>query len=353
MLYQTQNPHGGDIYGETVLLDFSANTNPLGTPAGVVAAARAALGEMHRYPDPYCRTLTQAIAAFEGVPKEYILCGNGAAELIYAYCTATHPALALETAPTFSEYGLGLARVGCRVERYFLRQERDFALDAGFLACLKETMPQVVFLCNPNNPTGRTAAPELMGEIVAFCGEHDIRLFVDECFLDLADSGESMKPYLARYPQLFILKGFTKSYGMAGLRLGYGLSADGALLREMSQEVQPWNVSGVAQAAGVAALGEQEFLETTRALIVRERRWLREELEKCGFWVCPSAANYLLFYGAEGLDRKLREKKIAIRPCSNYHGLGAGWYRVAVRKREENQQLIQGIKEVIAWQKIL
>lgn len=351
MLYQTQNPHGGDIYGETVLLDFSANTNPLGTPAGVVAAAQATLGEMHRYPDPYCRVLTQAIADFENVPKEYILCGNGAAELIYAYCTATRPKVALETAPTFSEYGLGLARVGCRMERYLLRKERKFALDAGFLACLKETMPQVVFLCNPNNPTGRTVDPELMGEIMAFCSKHDIRLFVDECFLDLADNGESMKSYLSCYPQLFILKGFTKSYGMAGLRLGYGLSSDSELLRDMSQEVQPWNVSSVAQAAGVAALGEQEFLKKTRALIACERAWMQEELEKIGFWVCPSAANYLLFQGVQELDKQLREKKIAIRPCSNYHGLEANWYRVAVRRHEENQQLIHGIKEVVSWQR--
>ena len=106
MLYQTTNPHGGDIYGEEVRLDFSANTNPFGTPQGVIDAVRAALTEMHRYPDPYCRKLTQAISEFEGVPKEYILCGSGAAEQIYAYCEAVHPKLAVELAPTFSEYTL-------------------------------------------------------------------------------------------------------------------------------------------------------------------------------------------------------------------------------------------------------
>ena len=86
MLYQTKNPHGGDVYGEEVFLDFSANTNPYGTPQGILDAVCQSLQEMHRYPDPYCRKLVRKIAEFEDVPKEYVLCGNGAAEMIYAYC---------------------------------------------------------------------------------------------------------------------------------------------------------------------------------------------------------------------------------------------------------------------------
>ena len=346
MLYQTKNPHGGDVYGEEVLLDFSANTNPFGTPQGILDAVQAALPDMHRYPDPHCRRLIQAISDFEGVPKEYILCGNGAADLIYAYCEAVRPSLAVELAPTFSEYALGLGRVGCQVERYQLRQEQKFELDEGFLPYLAETMPNVVFLCNPNNPTGKTIAQSLLEKILNFCGTHKIRLFVDECFLDLSDNGESLKPFLAENPQLFILKAFTKSYGMAGIRLGYCLTSDTELLTQMSQAVQPWNVSSLAQAAGVAAMREQVFLQKTKELVAGERTWLKEQLEALGFWVCPSSANYLLFKGPADLHRRLKEKKIAIRNCDNYYGLGRGWYRIAVRLREENQCLIRAIKEV-------
>lgn len=346
MLYQTTNPHGGDIYGEEVRLDFSANTNPFGTPQGVIDAVRAALTEMHRYPDPYCRKLTQAISEFEGVPKEYILCGSGAAELIYAYCEAVHPKLAVELAPTFSEYTLALERVGCRVERYVLQPDQEFVLEEGFLAYLAEIKPEAVFLCNPNNPTGQLIAPALLEKILDYCTEHEISLFVDECFLDLSDSGESLKPFLSENPRLFLLKAFTKSYGMAGIRLGYCLSSDSMLLTQMSRAVQPWNVSGLAQAAGVAALGEQEFLKKTRALIAVEREWLQRELEALGFRVIPSHTNYLLFQGAAGLHEKLREKKIAIRNCENYYGLGPGWYRIAVRLHGENEELIRAIREV-------
>ena len=347
MLYQTGNPHGGDIYEENITLDYSANTNPFGTPPGVLDAIRRALPQVRHYPDPHCRELVRAIAAFEGVPGEYVLCGNGAAELIYAYCAAVRPERGAELAPTFSEYALGLARAGGRMARYPLRPETGFELDAGFLRFLEEEKPDVVFLCNPNNPTGRTVAPGLLQEILRLCGTQGTRLFLDECFLDLSDDGVSLKTVLADHSQLFLLKAFTKSYGMAGVRLGYGLTADSGLLARMAQEVQPWNVSLLAQAAGTAALREEAFRQKTRAFIPPEREWMRTELKRLGFWVCPSQANYLLLHGAAGLGAALRKYGIAIRDCGNYVGLENGWYRVAVRLHEENVRLIAALEQIV------
>lgn len=357
MLYQTQNLHGGDIYEGKIVLDYSANTNPFGTPEGVLEAIRQVLDQVHQYPDPYCRQLTGAIAEQEAVPESYILCGNGAAELIYAYCRAVSPKKALEPAPTFGEYGLALDTVGCQVERYPLSGENDFALDQAFVSYLEKQRPDVVFLCNPNNPTGQLIEPTLLKRILDTCKQYGIRLFLDECFLDLTDHGVSMKSCLQEFPGLFILKAFTKSYGMAGIRLGYGLCADASLLKAMARTVQPWNVSVIAQAAGVAALKEHTFLPKTRELIVRERSFLKHELEALGFWVCPSEANYLLLHGAAGLHTELKPYGIAIRSCDNYHGLGSGWYRVAVRLHDQNKQLIQVIRQVkekeSLWQKTL
>lgn len=344
MLYQTKNPHGGDIYDGEISLDFSANTNPFGTPQGVLEAVTQSLKDVHRYPDPYCRKLVQAISQFEGVPQSYILCGNGAAELIYAYCEALHPETAAELAPTFSEYALGLARTGCVPKEYVLSKENGFQVDRGFLDFLKTEMPQAVFLCNPNNPTGQIIEAGLLKEILTVTLEKGIHLFVDECFLDLSEGGESLKGLLEENPQLFLLKAFTKSYGMAGIRLGYGLCADPVLLGKMAQAVQPWNVSSLAQAAGVAALREGAFLEKTRALVFEQRRWLKNQLESLGFWVSDSKTNYLLFEGPEGLDKALRKQHIAIRSCGNYHGLGTAWYRIAVRLPEENKRLMDAIR---------
>ena len=344
MLYNTKNPHGGDIYAGKVLLDFSANTNPFGTPQAVQEAIIEALPQLHRYPDPYCRKLVAAIAEHEAVPKNYILCGNGAADLIYAYGRAVRPKKAAMLAPTFSEYALGLS--DCEISYYFLQESNDFALDSGILDFLRLEKPEVLFLCDPNNPTGQLTDPALMEAILECCHDLGICLFLDECFLDLTKDGVSRKNDLARYPELFLLKAFTKSYGMAGVRLGYGLSADSALLEAMSRSQQPWNISSLAQAAGIAALKQREFLQKCVETVEKERVFLSASLSGLGFRVIPSDTNYILFQARVGLADALREKGILIRNCDNYPGLCPGWYRIAVRLPEENQALIRAMQEV-------
>lgn len=348
MLYQTKNPHGGDLYGREELLDFSANTNPLGTPEAVRRAVLGSVEMLDQYPDPYCRELTAAIGAYEQVPASYVLCGCGAAELIFSYCQALKPAAALELAPTFSEYAAALTAAGCRTDRYFLSRETGFLPDGTLVQQLRQGEWDVVFLCNPNNPTGRTMEPSLLLEILSVCRERRMRLFLDECFLDLTEDGarRSLKTQLTAYPELLILKAFTKSYGMAGLRLGYCLSSDSELLTAMGRTVQPWNVSIPAQKAGVAALGEGEFLERTRGLIRTERSWLTEQLQNLGVTVIPSETNYLLLYSPLPLQERLQERGILIRDCSNYHGLGTGWVRIAVKRHDENVRLIESLKGV-------
>ena len=185
----------------------------------------------------------------------------------------------------------------------------------------------------------------LLEQVLQGCAAWGARVFLDECFLDLTEDGVSAKALLAAHPELLILKAFTKSYGMAGIRLGYCLCADSALLHRMASASQPWNVSSLAQSAGVAALTEQDFLQRTRSLVHTERRWLTDNLTALGFWVCPSQANYLLFRGPRGLREGLLRQGIAIRGCENYSGLDDGWYRIAVRPHEENEALITAIRQ--------
>ncbi len=347
MLYQTDNPHGGDLYARPVTLDFSVNLNPLGTPPAVREAIARSAELIEHYPDPYCRALTGAIAHFEGVVGEHILCGSGAAELICAYCAAVRPRKALVPAPSFAEYETALASSGCEAVRCLLRPEEDFALTGGFLDALARTDADLVMLCNPNNPTGRLIPQPLLERIAQSCRERDIRLFVDECFLDLTEEGDarSLKPLLDESPGLFLLKAFTKSYGMAGARLGYCLCADGALLAAMSRLAQPWNVSLPAQLAGVAALEETDFLPRARAIIAEERAALDQGLRGLGFRTVPSDANFILFYSGRELKEPLLRRGILIRDCANFPGLGKGWYRVAVKLPHENARLLEAMKE--------
>ena len=345
MLYNTVNPHGGDIYDGNVELDFSANTNPFGTPDRVKAAVSACLDGLSHYPDPYCRRLVSAVADHENVPESFVLCGAGAAELIYAYATAVSPKSAVELAPTFAEYTLPLK--DARVSRFPLKEENGFRLTGEIIDFIGETKPDTVFLCNPNNPTGLLAEAGLVMEAAEKCKAIGAQLFLDECFMDLADSGQSFVPHLKEYPNVVILKAFTKSYGMAGLRLGYCLSTNGGLLSAMSRAVQPWNVSTAAQAAGIAALSEPGFLEMTREFVNRERPRLVAGLRELGFTVFDSDTIFLLFKGAAGLDKKLLAKGIKIRNCMNFHGLCEGFYRVPVKLPEENRRLLDSIRECL------
>ena len=345
----SKTEHGGDIYDKNIRYDFSVNVNPLGTPDSVVRAVVDSAKDICNYPDPCCRELTRAIAEYEDVPDSYVMCGNGAADLIYSFCAALKPESALELAPTFSEYSKALEGVGCNVERYTLKKEDNFNLNKDFLKHIKSNNWDAVFLCNPNNPTGCLIEPMLLEEICRVCAKNNIRLFLDECFLDLSDEveGNSMKANLKKYSNLFILKAFTKNFGMAGLRLGYCLCSDRRLLEDMSKITQDWNVSIPAQRAGIAALGEKSFILEAKAIIFRERERLAGELKKLGFWVCDSKANYILFYSHKRIDCALKDKGILIRDCSNYHSLGKGWYRIAVRKEEENEILLGALYEVM------
>lgn len=344
--------HGGDWAGYameygTLPLDFSANTSPLGLPGGVKAAVIDSLDYADRYPDPRCRALTAKLAARYQVSPESILCGNGAADLIDRLALALRPENALVTAPTFGEYAVALERVGCEVRAFPLRQENQFQLTVDFLDWITPET-DLVFLCEPNNPTGVTTPRPLLERVLERCREAGALLVVDECFGDFLDRPEehTMEPRLEEH--LLILKAFTKFYAMAGLRLGYCLSGNRALLEAMAQAGQPWPVSTPAQAAGVAALEETGYPRKLRALIQEQRPWLTEQLTALGCSVVPGEANYLLFFcPVPELETKLRLRGVLIRNCANYPGLCPGWYRVAVRTGPENQRLVTALSEVI------
>lgn len=257
MLYRTQNPHGGDVYGAEVAFDFSSNVNPLGTPPNVLAAISHAAMRVRQYPDPYCRALTAAIAAHEAVPEDFILCGAGAAELIYAYCDALRPKKAMELAPTFLEYSAAASHFGAEMVRVPL-QAPEFLPDDRLLDKLREEAPDVLFLCTPNNPTGQTISRTLLQSVLDVALAQGTRVLLDECFLDFTDE-KSAKDLLGRYENLLILKAFTKSYALAGLRVGYCLTGDAHLLSQMAACSQPWNVSLPAQEAAVAAAAKSRL----------------------------------------------------------------------------------------------
>lgn len=352
MYYKKKNPHGGAT--EKSIIDFSASVNPLGAPSSVIKAAKEALEEIDRYPDPYAEGLVKAIATYEGVPSDYIICGNGASEIIYSYCAAQRPKCALEIAPTFSEYEEAVRVSGGEMLRYTCEEENDFLPDDELFAFLdKESIKDenvdcgthTIFICNPNNPTGKLYSKEFIEKVLRESKKLGACVFIDECFMDLSESIWSSKEFLKEYPNLFILKAFTKTFAIPGLRLGYGLCSDENLLAKMSEITPPWNISSVAQAAGIAATRETEYIKNAKELIAGEREFLTKELSALGFKVASSNANFILFYDSNDTDLRTRllQKGIAIRDCANFPGLGHGLYRIAIRNHEDNQKLIDAL----------
>lgn len=344
--------HGGDVYSVQkeqgkVPLDFSANINPLGMPPGAIKAVLDSLEECVHYPDPLCRALRDAVSAYEGVSAEQIVCGNGAADLIFRIAAAAKPRTALLPAPTFAEYEQALMTAGCDCRFYPLEETNGFAFTKDFL---RELTPEIniLFLCNPNNPTGRTIEQDLLLQIAERCKNLSIRLVVDECFIDFLNEPEkhTMKPHLNRYPNMLLLKAFTKIYAMPGLRCGYALCSDPHFIDVLYAVGQPWSVSVPAQRAGIAALTDEAYLRETRQCIREGRTWLTRNLEQLGAKVYPAEANYILFRmeNAESIRKRLADKGVLVRGCGNYRGLNDHYLRIAVRGRKENEQLIAALK---------
>lgn len=345
--------HGGDIYRNQAEYDFSVNINPLGMPLGSIQAAHEGIVLAGRYPDYKCESLCQAIASSHSISPEYVLAGNGAAELIYNLCYAVNPRKALTLAPTFQEYEKAVNAASGEMEYYYLKEENNFDLQYEFVTELFGRVGDLdmVFLCNPNNPTGRVIRKDILLKVLQTCQDREVYLCVDESFLPFLENEDnySMIDYLESYDKLIILRSFTKIYGMPGLRLGYALSSNRKLLENMREKCQPWSVSVPAQLAGISALKDVDFLEKTKRMIQGEREYLVRELmpiiaEK--YYI--SYANYILFKGGADLKVRLLEEGVLIRDCSNFKGLGQGYYRIAVRSTSENKELVRRVSK---WQR--
>ena len=345
--------HGGDIYtarenfaGE--LLDFSANINPLGLPIGVEKALVNSICDCTNYPDPLCRELTLAIAQNENIQPESILCGSGASDIIYRVAYATHPKKAVVAAPCFAEYEQALNAAGCEVYHHILHEKDEFTLTDSILQVLTGDI-DILFLCSPNNPTGAPVERELLIKILKQCDKNNIIFVLDECFNDFLDDPQTytMKQYISGHNNLIILRAFTKMYALAGVRLGYALCQNHTLLGKMYACGSPWGVSSLAQAAGIQALKEGDFVLETKALIKKERAFLKAGLSGLGCRVYASHANYIFFSPhVKGLCKKLEESGILVRSCENYKGLQGEYCRIAVKTHSENERLLCAMEEL-------
>ncbi len=339
--------HGGDIYGNRVKLDFSVNVNPLGIPDGVAAALHEAVGLCRNYPDIEERELRSGLSARLGVPESWLLFGNGASELFMAIVHALKPKKTLIPVPSFYGYEYAAGAGEGTIVYYPYKEETGYRPDEGLFEALRADT-ELVFFANPNNPTGALAERGYLLRLLDICKQRGITAVFDECFIEFCNAGRSMLPELGNYENLLIVRAFTKICAVPGVRLGYLLGSGGPLLAKIKRQLPEWNLSVFAQAAGRACAQPSvftDFMEETARLVERERRFLSEGLRRLGAEVYPGDANFILIRSGRPLYEELLQKGILIRDCGNFRGLGKGYYRIAVKRREENVRLLKAIGE--------
>lgn len=344
--------HGGDIYRHRVDFDFSVNINPLGIPETVRDALAGAVEKADHYPDPAAEELTCKLAARYQVSAERIVCGNGASELIMAMMQAFRPEKLMLSDPCFSGYERACQPIRTKILHLPLPEENGFRPTSFCLSRIRSEKPDMIFFTNPENPSGTMIPQNLLRKAAKTISAYGGVTVVDECFLELTDRFEESMVLAdsAASPGLFVLNALTKTYAIPGVRTGFLICPSKEEADRIRRILPEWNLSVFAQMAGTAAMETPpDYLENARMLIREQRSFLTGRLRGMGLKVCESEACYLLFCADPELHlyERLLKKRILIRDCSDYRGLGPGWYRIAVRRKEENERLLEQIETIL------
>ncbi|NIP62619.1 MAG: aminotransferase class I/II-fold pyridoxal phosphate-dependent enzyme [Nitrosopumilaceae archaeon] len=341
----TKVHHGGLGFGSSNnnILDFSSNISPKGTPKRVAQAIRRNVKAIERYPDPASIRLRKRIAKYHGILKSHIVVGNGAVEIIYTFCKGfvSNKTPVLIPIPTFGEYEAA-AKLNSGKISFFKTLDLNRNLEK---LLLKIPNKGCLFLCNPNNPTGVLVSKENMIKIINKAYDKSTIVFIDECFMELTPkSHESLISKVKNYKNLFILRSLTKSFGLAGIRLGYGIGSP-EIVSILDTLNMPWNVNALAQHAGIAALDCSNELVKVNEIIEKESKYLKRKISAIsGFQCFDSSTNFILIkteLSSKLIQKKLLKKKILIRDCSTIRGLDNHHIRIAIRNHKDNQQLVK------------
>ncbi|MGD6818820.1 threonine-phosphate decarboxylase CobD [Metabacillus sp. 113a] len=326
------------------ILDFSVNTNPLGPPAFIKERWHEYLHAIRDYPDPEASVLINTLSKANELPPDWLLPGNGAAELIAAVSQELKGEKVLIIEPAFSEYRRALEAQGADIEAHVLSAENNWELDEQIFE--KMTEKKALFICSPNNPTGKSYTVSVLAEVVKRAEKNGTLVVCDEAFYDFTEKAETLAPMLRNFSNLIILRSLTKMYAIAGLRLGYMMASPPVIARIKSL-LPHWNVNALAQVIGTDCISDGTHAERTRHFIANERRRMHQLLTDMGFCVYPSSTNYYLLRPVKRAELYviLAKRGIITRHTENFAGLEGGFLRVAVKLRHENDEFIDALKE--------
>lgn len=326
-------------------LDFSVNVNPFPPLKEIESTWGNLYEEILHYPDPTCSDFIDIAAGKDGVRKEQILPGNGAAELIFLIAQAYRGSKVLIVEPAFSEYRDACNANGCKVDSYLTKKENAWKLDVEELKAHLIGM-KLCFLCHPSNPTGTSYTVDELKAIIDLTATYDVTLVIDEAFLHFMEEPISAIPFLNQYSHLILLRSLTKMFHLPGARIGYALASEERINRLKALQ-PPWSVNGVAQRLGsICLINGEMYIKQTASDISLERKRIFPILNSFGFEVSPSSVNFYLLQRKESREdhipllQFLFSNGIIVRHTENFRGIDGNGLRIAVRSPNENDRLL-------------
>ena len=349
--------HGGNVkqicdkkgLNPDEIIDFSASINPLGYPAVVREAVSEQFNDIQHYPDSHSTDLKKTIARKTDCNESNVIIGNGSNELFYLIPRALKPTKGVLLQPTFNEFKDAFSNSSIEVIE-LVNKCKDFPIINTRISELKSIEDCMIFLCNPNNPTGQLTRKE---DIIELVNDNPNRLIViDEAFMDFTEDNEkySVIREAPLFDNLIVVRSLTKFYGFPGLRLGFLVSNE-SIINKLMQYKEPWTVNTIAQVAGMAAINDDDFAMNTREYVSVEKRFLYKGLTKInGIQPFQPTVNFILVRIEDDrmelseIQNHLLQNNILIRNCSNFVGLDENYFRVAVKTRADNLKLLNALK---------
>lgn len=322
------------------LLDASANINPIPQPSWLQEVVIASIKDFSSYPDITYHDLIRSIGDYQHIDPEHILPGNGASPLIFDFMRILQPKQANLITPTFSEYEQALHSIDASI--CYHNGFHEISTNIQNLSSNSD----LLFLCNPNNPTGQLYQRKMIEQLLQT--HPSMYIIMDESFMDFTDEKESCIPIYKKYKNLIIIKSYTKFFQCPGLRIGIAISADKLLLKRFKIQTPPWQVNALINKLLPHYLQDEVFISTSKKQIQRGKEEVYQGLCSLGFQVYKPSANYV-FFQCSYMDLQLRclKQGLLIRDCSNYHNAKKGMYRICIFQHDQNMQMLKMIKKAI------
>jgi threonine-phosphate decarboxylase len=352
--------HGANLFDisnslhldKSKIMDFSSNINPFGASKKAKQAVIDNINMVSIYPDPDYKKLKKSLSEYCGCNSQNILLGEGATELITSCIKMIAPKNTLLLSPAYSEYEKCLKKIGSHIEKFFYTKEKNFIINPSeLIKKINESKPDLVIICNPNNPTGSAFTRKEIKEIL---DATDTFFMVDETYVEFCDYDTySSTPLTDIHPNLFVIRGTSKFFSVPGIRLGYGITTSSHVFEGILNETNLWNINIFATLMGEIMFKDKEYIEMCRSNIKREFEYLQNELSSLPFLkVYNSNSNFMLCeilspnLTARSLYDYLYPFGIIIRNATSFDGLETKFFRVCVLTPEANRLLIKKLKEI-------